>query len=64
MTQEQFEKAGDILKQILKLKELKEELFRVYGIHKEDTELKSVFEKCGEVVDVLIEIDEKKFKEL
>jgi hypothetical protein len=64
MTQEEFNRAGDILKQISKLNQLKDDLGKVYSEHKEDVELKSVFERCVEVVNVLLEIDKKKFKEL
>ena len=64
MTQEEFNRAGDILKQISKLNQLKDDLSKVYSEHKEDVELKSVFERCVEVVNVLLEIDKNKFKEL
>lgn len=64
MTLDQFNKASDILDQIQKSKQLKKDLFRVYDMHKEDAELKTVLDRCVSVVDVLIEIDEKKFKTL
>jgi len=64
MTQDQFNRAGLILEQISKTKQLRKELFDAYGKHKEDKELKSLLNKCVDVVDVLIEIDEQKFKQL
>lgn len=64
MTQEQFEKAESLLEQISKLNQLKIDIFKTYDKHRDDAELKGVLDKCLNVVDVLIEVDEKKFKEL
>jgi len=64
MTQDQFNKAEDILEQISKLKQLRKELFDTYDKRKDDMELKPILDKCLNVVDVLIEVDEQKFKSL
>ncbi len=62
MTQDQFNKAEDLLEQLSKLKQLRKELFDTYNKRKDDVELKPILDKCVNVVDVLIEIDEQKFK--
>ncbi len=64
MTQDQFNKAEDLLEQLSKLKQLRKELFDTYNKRKDDVELKPILDKCVNVVDVLIEIDERKFKDL
>lgn len=64
MTQDQYNKAGQILEQISKLKRLRGRIFDTYEKRKTDKELSEVLDDCLNVVDVLIEIDEKKFKEI
>lgn len=64
MTREQFDKAEGLLEQISKSKQLRKELFNAYDKHKEDEELNSLLNKCLNVVDVLIEIDEQTFSKL
>jgi phage-related tail protein len=64
MTQDQYNRAGQILEQISKLKRLRGRIFDTYEKRKTDKELSEVLDDCLNVVDVLIEIDEKKFKEI
>jgi hypothetical protein len=45
MTQDQFNRAGLILDQISKTKQLRKELFDAYDKHKEDKELKSLLNR-------------------
>ena len=64
MTQDQFNRAGRILEQISKLKRLRGRIFDTHKKHKNDVELSEVMNDCLNAVDVLIEIDEQKFKDL
>lgn len=65
MTQDQYNKAGDILEQIKKLQTLSNRLQLDYNKYKDtDEHLKETLTKCNEVISVLIEIDENKFKAL
>ena len=66
MTEEVYNKATALLEQIEKLKNLNKRLQKDYSFHKqsEDKHLLETLEKCGEVVDVLLEIDRNKFEKL
>ncbi len=68
MTQENYKKATLILEQIDKLKVLNNRLLKDYTYYKVEKDknihLLETLELCRNVVDVLQEIDENKFKEL
>jgi hypothetical protein len=64
MTQDQFNRAEQILEQISKLKRLRGRILNTHKKHKNDVEMMEVMNDCLSAVDVLIEIDEKKFKDL
>jgi len=68
MTHDQYNRASTILKQIETAKSLQQRLMKDYCTYKLDKEgnkhLLDTLSKCEEVVSVLIEIDENKFKEL
>ena len=65
MTQEQYNKAEDVLKQIKKLQVLSNRLQLDYNKYKDtDEHLLETLSKFNEVISVLIEIDENKFKAL
>ena len=65
MTLEQYNKAGDILEQITAAKRLKDRIQKDYDKYKDTDEyLLETLSKCNEAVNVLIEIDENKFKSL
>lgn len=67
MTKENYKKATTILEQIEKLSALKNRIQRDYDTYKPNPENKHLLETlelCTQVVSVLKEIDENKFKEL
>lgn len=66
MTKENYNKATDLLEQIKKLENLKDRLQKDYDYIKDTTftRVLETLEKCNEVINVLIEIDTNKFKEL
>ncbi len=65
MTKQDYDKAGILLEQIEKLKLLQRKLQAKYNEYKEtDAELCQVLNSCSEALDVLRDIDTKKFENL
>lgn len=67
MTKENYKKATTLLEQIEKLSSLKNRIQKDYDTYKTNPENKHLLETlelCTQVVSVLKEIDENKFKEL
>lgn len=65
MTKQDYERATLILEQIEKTKTLHNKIQAKYDEYKKtDAELCQVLNSCSEALDVLIEIDRKKFESL
>ena len=65
MTKETYDKGTMLLEQIEKTKLLQKKIQAKYDKYKDsDTELCQVLNSCSEALDVLKEIDTKKFKDL
>lgn len=64
MTQDDYRRATNLLEQIDKISALKKKIKEQWNKHKGDTELAKVLEQCGEIADVLQEIDQEKFSKL
>jgi hypothetical protein len=65
MTKDDYNKAGILLEQIEKTKLLQRKIQSKYDEYKEtDAELCQVLNSCNEALDVLKDIDTKKFQQL
>lgn len=65
MTKENYDKAGILLEQIEKTELLQKKIQSKYNQYKEtDAELCQVLNSCNEALDVLKDIDTKKFENL
>jgi hypothetical protein len=65
MTKQDYDKATVLLEQIEKTKILQKKMQAKYDEYKEtDAELCRVLNSCNEALDVLKDIDTKKFKDL